>query len=174
MHLDANLPQAHAQLGWVLVFRHQHDDAIAEFERAFSLNPNFIDHRFAHVVAYAGEPARAIKVLHANMRLDPFQPPIGLGYMGHAYYLLKRYAEAVATLREYAARAPELQIAHLWRAAAHAQSGQLAEASAEAAEVLRINPSFTIEKWKCQDVYKLSRDGEHIFDGLRKAGLPED
>src|SRR5258708_27419868 len=103
------------------------------------------------------------------MRLDPLLPPIGLVYVGHAYYLLKRYAEAVATLREYAARAPELQIAHLWRAAANAQLGQLAEASPEAAEVLRINPSLTIEKSKCQDVSNLSRGGGHIFYGLRKS-----
>jgi adenylate cyclase len=138
------------------------------------LNPNFIDHRFAHVLAYAGEPARAIEMLEANMRLDPFQPLIRSGYLGHAYYLLRRYSEAVPLLRECAARAPELQIAHLWLAAAYAQSGQLAEASAEAAEVLRINPVFTMEKWKCQDVYRHSMDSEHLFEGLRKAGLPED
>jgi adenylate cyclase len=63
VHLDAHLPLAHAQLGWVLAFNRQHDDAIAEFERAFALNPNFIDYRFAIVLALAGEPARAIKVV---------------------------------------------------------------------------------------------------------------
>ena len=65
--LDAGLPQAHAQLGHVLVFKRQHDAAIAEFERAFALNPNFIDHRFAWVLLYAGEPTRAIEVLQANI-----------------------------------------------------------------------------------------------------------
>ncbi len=63
MRLDARLPQARAQLGHVLLFKRQHDAAIAEFERAFALNPNFIDYRFGLALMYAGEPARAIEVL---------------------------------------------------------------------------------------------------------------
>src|SRR5258707_1498617 len=47
VHLGARLPQARAQLGYVLLSRRRHDDAIAEFERAFTLNPNFFDPRFA-------------------------------------------------------------------------------------------------------------------------------
>jgi TolB-like protein len=71
VHMDAQLPLAHAQLGWVLVWNRQHDDAVAAFERAFALNPNFIDNRFALVLAFAGEPARAIKAVEGNARLDP-------------------------------------------------------------------------------------------------------
>ena len=43
----------------------------------------------------------------------------------------------------------------------------------EAAEVLRINPGFTIESWKRLAPYKDPKDTEHRLDGLRKAGLPE-
>jgi len=57
--------------------------------------------------------------------------------------------------------------------AAYAQLRHLAEARAEAAEALRIDPAFTIERWKYHAVYRHSQDGEHLFDGLRKAGLPE-
>jgi hypothetical protein len=58
-------------------------------------------------------------------------------------------------------------------AAAYAQSGQLEEASKEAAEVLRINPGFTIESHKRLVLHKDPKDAEHLIDGLRKAGLPE-
>jgi adenylate cyclase len=174
VHLDANLPQAHAQLGWVLQFKRRHEAAIAEFERAFALNHNFIDSRYGHCLVFAGEPAKAIEMLQANMRLDPFQPPFQLGYLGLAYYTLKRYPEAIHELREYASRAPNLRIPHLWLAAAYAQLEQFAEARAEAADVLRIEPSFTIERLKCNTFYKNPADAEHLFDGLRKAGLPED
>jgi hypothetical protein len=51
-------------------------------------------------VAFAGEPALAVEVLQANLRLDPFQNATRLGYFGHAFYLLKRYDEAVPPLRE--------------------------------------------------------------------------
>src|SRR5262249_48237037 len=71
--LAPRLPQARAQLGHVLLWKRRHDAAIAEFERAFALNPNFIDNRYATALTFAGEPARAIEVLEANIRLDPLQ-----------------------------------------------------------------------------------------------------
>jgi len=43
----------------------------------------------------------------------------------------------------------------------------------EAAEVLRINPGFTIERVKPLAVFKKPKDVEHRLDGMRKAGLPE-
>jgi len=171
VQLDGNLPEAHAHLGWVLLFKRRHDAAIAEFERAFALNSNFFDPRFAHVLANAGEPARAVEMLDAHMRVDPFRV-INLGYLGHAYYLLKRYADALPPLREFSSRLPNFQICHLWLAATHAQLGQRAEAEAEAAVVLRMYPEFTIDKWKPIAVCRNPADAEHFFDGLRKAGLP--
>jgi len=174
VRLDARLPMAHAQLGWILLWKRQHDAAIAEFERAFALNPNFIDGRFAYVLIMAGEPARAIEILEANIRLDPFQPLIfSAGCMGLANYMLRRYGEAVGLLRECVSRQPNVQAPHLWLASAHAQLGQLEEAKAEAAEVLRINPGFTIEQWKRLAVHRDLKYAERLMDGLRKAGLPE-
>jgi adenylate cyclase len=174
VHLDPRLPQARAQLGYVLLYKRQHDAAIAEFERAFALNPNFIDHRYAQALMCAGEPARAIEVLEANIRLDPFQLPIYVtSWLGQANFSLKRYWEAVRLFHECASRLPHLQWPHIMLAFACAQSGQLEEARAEAAEVLRINPGFTIESWQRLAVFKDPKDVEHRIDGLRKAGLPE-
>jgi adenylate cyclase len=174
VHLDVRLPEAHAQLGAVLLFKGKHDDAIAEFERAFALNPNLIDYRYARALTYAGEHARAIEVLKATIRLDPFQPlNHSSGFMGQANYMLKRYGDAARLFREWASHLPNSQWPHLWLACTYAQSGQLEEARAEAAEVLRVNPGFTIESWKRLLVYKDPKDAEHRIDGARKAGLPE-
>jgi adenylate cyclase len=52
--------------------------------------------------------------------------------------------------------------------------GRLDEARAEAAEVLRIDPKYTIGgTQRRQALFKRPEDAEHLFDGLRKAGLPE-
>jgi adenylate cyclase len=45
---------------------------------------------------------------------------------------------------------------------------------AAAAEVLRIQPDYTIAGTaKPTMVFKSAEDAEHFFDGLRQAGLPE-
>ncbi len=173
VHLDPRLPQARAQLGYVLLYKRRHDAAIAEFERAFALNPNYIDYRYSAALIFTGEHAAALQVLEESIRLDPFPWPQAFGQMGLANYLLKRYGEAVRLCGEQASRWPNLQLAHLHLAAAYAQSGRLEEAKAEAAEVLRINPGFTIERYKRILVHKDPKDLEHRLDGLRKAGLPE-
>jgi adenylate cyclase len=172
VHLDPLLPQARAQLGQALLFKCRHGAAIAEFDRALALNPNFIDFRYAHALTCTGEPARALEVLEVNARLDPFQP-WAFYHMGVAHYMLRHYGETVRCLREYESRLPNQQGSHAMLACAYAQSGQLEEATVEAAEVLRINPRFTIENWKPLLVHKNLKDLEHRLDGLRKAGLPE-
>ena len=68
VQLDPNLPIAHAQLGQVLTFQGQHEQSIAEFEKAMALNPNFTDWRFGTILLRAGEPERAIQVLETHMR----------------------------------------------------------------------------------------------------------
>ena len=113
-------------------------------------------------------------MLGSSIRLDPFQPLLhAFSQRGMAYYMLKRYGEAVPLLRECVLRVPNQQWPHITLASAYAQLGQLEGARTEAAEVLRINPGFTIERYKRLLVYKNPRDVEHRLHGLRKAGLPE-
>jgi adenylate cyclase len=94
--------------------------------------------------------------------------------LGIARYYLKEYSEALPPLREFASRAPNVSQGHVWLAANLAQLGRLAEAHAEAAEALRIDPKFTIAGTARRlALNKRPEDTEHLFDGLRKAGLPE-
>jgi adenylate cyclase len=67
---------------------------------------------------------------------------------------------------------PNHQLFRLCLASAYAQFGQLEEARKEAAEVLQINPGFTIAVYKRISPYKDPNDFEHRLDGMRKAGLP--
>jgi adenylate cyclase len=174
VQLDPNLPIAHARLGNVLTFEGQHEQSIAAFERAIALNPNFTDWRFGTALQRAGEPARAIQVIAAHMRSDPFYLPVAAGFLGLARYMLKEYSEALPPLRECTSRAPDMSFGHVWLAASLAQLGQLDEAHAEAAEVMRIDPNYTIDGTQRRLArFKRPEDAEHFFDGLRKAGLPE-
>jgi adenylate cyclase len=174
VQLDPNLPIAHANLGNVLTFEGQHEQSVAEFEKAIALNPNFSDWRFGTALVRAGEPARATQVIETHMRYDPFCVPWAPGQLGLARYMQKEYSQALSPLRECASRIPNMSGGHVFLAANLAQLGHLDEARAESAEVLRIDPKYTIDGTaKRLDLFKRPADAEHLFDGLRKAGLPE-
>lgn len=108
------------------------------------------------------------------MRLDPFYPSYALFWLGSAFYMLKRYPEALPRLRECVLRAPNFMAGHKQLAATYAQLGQLQQAREESAKVLRMHPNWTISGVERHFVsFKSSDDLEHYLDGLRKAGLPE-
>jgi adenylate cyclase len=174
VQLDPNLPQAHAQLGHVLCKGRENEAALAAFERAMALNPNFTDWRFGEALLYAGDPARAIEAIERHMRLDPFYAPIAPAFLGLAHYTLKEYSQALPLLQESVSRMPNSRIPHCLLAATYAQLGDIEKARAEAAEALRIEPQYTIEGTQARmSGFKRTEDAEHFFDGLRKAGLPE-
>jgi adenylate cyclase len=172
VQLDPNLPEAHAVLGQALGRRREHEAAIAAFERAIALNPNFTHWAFAEVLVFAGHPARAIEAVERHVRLDPFYVPLAPKWLGSAHYMLKQYPQALPPLRECVSRAPRLHGGHAWLAATYAQLGNVEQARAKAAELLRIEPEWTIEDAKLS-LFKRTKDAEHFRDGLRKAGLPE-
>jgi adenylate cyclase len=172
--LDPNLPTGHSALGLVLAYQRDHDASIAAFEKAIMLNRNFMDWRFAMVLVFSGEFVRAIEVVQAYKRVDPFYPPPAAMWSGVAYYMLRRYDEALPHLKECAARAPNFRAIHVWLAATLAQLQRLEDARAEANTALRISPKFTASgTGKYVVPFKHPRDTAHYFDGLRKAGLPE-
>jgi adenylate cyclase len=172
--LDPNLPVAYAHFGSALTWKRQLDAALAEFQRAIALNPNFTDWRLTSALIYAGEPGRAIDLVHAHMRLDPYYHPMAPGWLGLAHCQLGRYADALAPLREFVSRMPRYKSAHTPLAATYAQLGLLKGARAEIAEVHRMDPKHTIEGYYRRVApYQRTADAEHLFDGLRKAGLQE-
>jgi adenylate cyclase len=173
IELDPNLPEAYAELAYNIIRKHDFDAAAAAVERAIALNPNFADYRIAQVLFSVGDPTRAIELAKTQMRLDPFHPHFAPLIAGEAYYVLKQYHEAHRWLREATGRAPNHQYGHAFLAATYAQLGQLDDAHAEAAEVMRVNPSYTIGKQRQVSVMKRTEDVEHLVDGLRKAGLRE-
>lgn len=94
--------------------------------------------------------------------------------MGPAYYLTGQYAEAVAPLQEVLASNPVAELglnAHLYLAASYSELGQAEEAQAEVAEVLKINPNFSLHVWTQRVPYQDPAATERIAAALRRAGL---
>jgi len=99
---------------------------------------------------------------------------VGPLLMGSAYFMLKDYSRALTVLQGYVSRVPGAVFGHSFLAATYAQLGQLDRARAEAAELLRLLPGYTISGTARRLVtFKRPTDEKHLFDALRKAGLPE-
>src|SRR5262245_9410567 len=177
VELDPNLPEAHASLGFCLMFRRELDASIAAFERANALNPNcvnWINWQFAPALVRIGEARRAIDVINHYLRVDPLFAPFASGLLGSAHYMLKEYAQALPFLLECVSMAPNFRLGHVFLAATYAQMGKLLEARAAVAELMRLEPNYTISGTaRPTTKFKNVEDDQHYFDGLKKAGLPE-
>jgi adenylate cyclase len=83
---------------------------------------------------------------------------------------LRRFEEAVATVKKALRQNPSYSPAYRCLASAFAHLGRDAEAREAAARMLEVDPTFTISSW-------IARGGQTnsklVIEGLRKAGLPE-
>jgi len=68
---------------------------------------------------------------------------------------------------------PDNLFAHIRLAATYSLSGREQEARAEAAEVLRINSKFSLNRFAKTIAYKHTSDRDLLITALRKVGLPE-
>jgi adenylate cyclase len=173
--LDDQLPFVHMFLGWIHLWRKEHDQAIAEARCSLSLDPNNAEGhaRLGHTLDLAGRPAEGISFIETAMRLDPHYPYLYLFWLGLAFHSLERYDEAAAAYRRVISRNPDFFYAHLFLAAVYAQLGHMEEAKAEAAEALRKDPSFSVLRLAKRLPFKDPAALARLLDGMRKAALPE-
>jgi len=171
--VDDSLAQAHATLGVVYLWKKQYDQAIAEEERAIALDSNFAEAytRLGETLRRVGRPEEAIGLIEKAMRLNPHYPPFYLYFLGEAYRSTGRYEEAIAAYKRVLTRNPDLLPAHQSLAICYAELGRLEEARAEAAEVLRINPKYSLEVLRQRFPYKDPAVLERMLAALRRAGL---
>ena len=141
VQLNSNLPLSHAKLGIALAYRSPPEEAIAAFERAIALNPNFTDWRFAIPLAFSGQFARAIEVAEAHMRVDPYYPPLVQVISGFARYMLDQCSEALPLLRAAVLRAPDARFGRVVLAATYVRLGRLEEARARQQRSFESSPA---------------------------------
>ena len=160
-------------LGIVYTMMRQHEKGIAELEKAIALNPNVADNHayFSFVLHLNGRNKEALVEIKKAIRLNPFPPNIYFFYLGHAYMYEGMLDESIAAYKEALRIQPNNQFAHLRLAAAYSLSGREEEAHAEAAEVVRLNPKFSLENFAKTIPFKNQADTEHLISALRKAGL---
>ena len=170
--LDESLPIAHLTLGWVYLMKKQHDQAQTEMERAITLDPNFDPgyQGLSFVLMSIGKLQEAITAATKAVRLSP-QQLLTLNALGQAYVVAEQYEEAIAIFKQILARNPDFWAAHWGLAIIYSESGKEEEARAEGAEMLRIIPNFSLERWRQRNFLKDQAIIERHAADLRKAGL---
>lgn len=163
----------HWDLAFVLLNEGHFDRALAEYDRAYQLNPNDADllAEIAEMRIYVGQPQEAVRLIRRAMTLNPHFPDWYLWNLGWAFYHEKRYDDA---LREFARMSEPQNDIWLFVAAAHAQLGNREEAEVALKTFLQNrNAPYTIADAKKRGNFRRKEDEEHWIDGLRKAGLQD-
>ena len=167
--------KGHGVLGSVYLSQEQYTQALAEVERAVALNANVAETHagLAEVLSRVGRADEALRAAEQALRLKPFQAHVDehLASVGVAYALTGRAEKAVAPLKQFLTRYPNTLGAHLTLAAVYSELGKETEARAEAAEILRLNPKFSLEVHKQRAPIKDPAVLERHIAALRKAGL---
>jgi adenylate cyclase len=169
--LDESLDTPHSVLGLIYCFMRKYDKAVEEGQRAVSLNPNGADsHAFmGMILTFTGRHQDAIASIQKAMRLDPM--PVGSYYafLGAAYNGTDQYNKAIAVLKKGLISYPNDRSIYMVLVRSHGLAGNWQEAREAAANLLRLYPTFSVDKAKTP--FKDRARAEKIREVYRKAGL---
>ena len=169
--LDDNESDVHRILAAVHVFQDQLELAVYHQERALGLNPNddLIVVQHGEVLTWLGRPEEGIEWIKRAMRLNPYHPERFWNHLGRAYFVARRYGEAIESFRRIAR--PD-KFHHAFLAASYAMSDAMELAASQARTVLNLDPAFRIETYSRTLHYKDAGDADHHREALLRAGLP--
>ena len=159
----------------IYAMKRQFEKSIAAGQKAIELNPNSDSayNFLAQTLRWVGKSEEAIKLHQEAMRLCPFPPASYYLNLGHAYCAAERCEEAIKEYKKTLHLTPNNFIALWGLSVCYGLLGQEEESRVAAAEMMKINPNFTINAWKTNSPYKNRDLVERWTEVLRKAGVPE-
>ncbi len=170
--LDDSNEAAYGALGWIYGMKRQYDQAIAECERAVSLSPNSAEafEWLGTILTWAGRAEEAVKYLEHATRLNPLPSTSTLNFLAVAYRDSGQYEKAIETSKKALQQQPSYQFPYIHMTISYIRLGREEEARTTAAELLRVNPKFSLERYaKVLPFPKPIAD--RIVEDLHKAGL---
>jgi tetratricopeptide (TPR) repeat protein len=177
LELDQNHPMPHFLLGVFAVGANQHEKALKLIEHAHELAPNDMAISFwlGNCLLFIGKPKEAIPVYQMAVRINPIDPHLPYMGLGWANEYMEKYEEAIAYYKNSLETNPENAGALYGLPRCYAALGREEEARSAAAEVLKLNPRFSIKRFILA-MGRLYRDKafvKRMSENLLKAGLPE-
>ena len=146
LELDETHAPSHGGLTMIFGFQRKYEKALAQAQRGIALNPGFPIMHTGYVLVFVGRYEEAVQYFKKAIRHDPKAPTFYYNGLGHAYRGLEQYEDAITAYKKALEREPNYLIGHIFLTSAYYLAGREAKARAEAAEVLRLQPKFTVAR----------------------------
>jgi len=171
--LDEKNPNTLAMMGHLSLLKRQHDKAISLGEESIRLGPNNANNYMilANSLRFSGRAAEGIPLLKKAIQLEPYTSANIYYNLGMAYNFTGQYKDAIAVLKKGLERTPDHLLSFVGLTVAYSLSGRLEEARATAAEIMLLNPSFSVAKLEKSAPYKHKADLDLSMGAMRRAGL---
>ena len=154
------------------------DESFAACDRALTLNPN---NAWAHYCGALsnltqGRPTESLPAIETSLRLSPRTGQLAPRYwvQGFAHLMLEDYEAAITSIRKGVATNPRFPVQYWVLVSALGHLGRFEEAQQALAEFNRVdsNRRDTIAKVRVR--YPYFPNFDHVLEGLRRAGMPEE
>jgi adenylate cyclase len=147
------------------------DRAVVEGEREVAINPNgALGYQIlSEALMVSNRPEEALRAVERAARLDPSGQDLYAYLIGNDYVLMRRYKEAIPFLNSNLAVYPGQWWGYVSLTVAYTELGRDSDARVEAAELMRINPTFRLAV--LDHINKDPAVNSRFETDLRKAGL---
>ena len=148
-------------------------EGIAEAEKLIDLEPNNASaYAFLGGMLYPlGRGEETIAAVNKAIRLNPMPEGYYYYWLGMGHWVMGQYEEAVAAYKKAINLTPTAEYLHIVLTVTYSLMDRDKEARAEAAEVLKVNPEFSVDYIAKTLPFKDKACTERYVDALRKAGL---
>ena len=171
LSIDQSLGVSYAYLGHISIMRRDWGKGISLLNQAVELEPNGAESHYLMGLglSFSGRPEEAIPILQKAMRLNPITPAPYFNVMAIAYRMVDQLDKAIEFLEKGIQRYPNLLFLHLNLSACYILAGREQEAQKEAKEVLRLNPKFSLDRFKKALTLKDQEEKKRFIGALRNA-----
>ncbi len=178
VEMDDSSPEAHWAVARVFSRPEIFDGgrAVASLQKAIALDPNYADGHamLANMMHFMGRAEEGLGHIEAAMRLNPHFPFWYYFVLGANQFMLTRYEAAVESFQKSIERNANWRPNHRYLVAAFGHLGMTDEAEWEMEELRALGFEPTLVNWEARTQIHDPAYRARYFDGLRKAGVPEE
>ncbi len=170
VELDPNDGETHLALGAAYAYDGKPEHALAELDRAETLAPSKAD--LLLIVAWYlpgfGQSDRAVSLAERALKLNPHYPDWYNQGLSLVFFFGEQYERSL----KYRLLVKEpLALDYAFLAMAYAYLGRSADAQTAAANVQKLDPNWTAERYLSEAGGYADKEAQLVVDGARKAGL---